>query len=295
MEWVEAQGKSVEVAVAAALAELGLESADEAEIEVLQEPTVGFLGLGGKEAIVKVTRKPQRRRRGRGRGGKGRSKEATAAKEGDGRRDEGRRDDRRNDERRSAKPQSAKAATKKPDGERPEPAPIEEQADVAREFLEGLIASFGLEGEVVTRIEDDILWIDVRGGQTEALVGPKGAVLQAVHELTRTVVQRKTFGAPRMRIDIAGYAERRREALRIYTRRLADRILATGGEVMLEPMNAADRKVVHDTVVEIDGVRSYSEGEEPNRAVVLSLEDGWIPTGATQGDEDGEDRSAEDE
>ena len=71
-----------------------------------------------------------------------------------------------------------------------------------------------------------------------------------------------------MRLDIAGYAERRREALRIYTTKLAERVTAEGGEVMLEPMNAADRKVVHDTVAEIEGVRSFSEGEDPDRAVV---------------------------
>lgn len=294
MEWVEVQGKSVDVAVAAALAELGLESADQAEIEVLQEPTVGFLGLGGKEAIVKVTRKPQKRRRSRGRGGKSRNKDSSGGKGGEERRDEGRRRDtgkpqERQQQKRERPPAKKDERTKEERG-RPEPRPIEEQAEVAKQFLEGLIAAFGLEGEVATRIEDDILWIDVRGGQTEALVGPKGAVLQSVHELTRTVVQRKTFGAPRMRLDIAGYAERRREALRIYTKRLADRILSDGGEVMLEPMNAADRKVVHDTVVEIEGVRSFSEGEEPNRAVVLSLEEGWAP--AVSG-EDGDGSSEE--
>ena len=94
--------------------------------------------------------------------------------------------------------------------------------------------------------------------------------MQAVHEITRTVVQRSTESAPRMRLDIAGYTERRREALRIYTTKLAERVLNDGGEVMLEPMNAADRKVVHDTVAEIDGVRSFSEGEDPERAVVIA-------------------------
>jgi len=80
-----------------------------------------------------------------------------------------------------------------------------------------------------------------------------------------------------MRLDVSHYAERRREALRIYTQRLAERLLASGGEIMLEPMNAADRKVVHDTVVEIPGVRSFSEGEDPDRAVVLALEEGYGP------------------
>jgi spoIIIJ-associated protein len=136
-----------------------------------------------------------------------------------------------------------------------------------------LLEAFGLEGTVETRIEDDVLYIEVEGSQTEALVGPKGSVMQSVHELTRTVVQRKTYGAPRMRIDIAGYRARRREALKIYTGKLAAQVIEDQDEIMLEPMNAADRKVVHDAVGEIENVRSFSEGDEPRRAVVLAYVD----------------------
>lgn len=150
-------------------------------------------------------------------------------------------------------------------------ASIEEQATVAVEFLEGLVGSFGLDGEVTSRIDDEVLYLDI-DGDTEALVGNRGVILHSVLELTRTVIQRKTFGAPRMRIDIAGYAARRREALQIYAGRLAEKVVADGGEVMLEPMNPADRKVVHDAIGEIDGVRSYSEGEDPNRSVVVAAE-----------------------
>ncbi len=150
-------------------------------------------------------------------------------------------------------------------------ASIEEQATVAVEFLEGLVGAFGLEGEVTSRVEDDVLYLDI-DGDTEALVGSRGVILHSVLELTRTVIQRKTYGAPRMRIDIAGYAARRREALQIYAGRLAEKVLADGGEVMLEPMNPADRKVVHDAISDISGVRSYSEGEDPNRSVVVAPE-----------------------
>ena len=159
--------------------------------------------------------------------------------------------------------------TSEPRKDKPESS-IEDQAKVAEEFLTGLIASFGLDGEVQTRIEDEVLYLDVVGEQTEALVGPKGATMYSVLELTRTTVQRRTFGAPRMRIDIAGYGARRREALTIYTGKLVEQLLENGGEVMLEPMNAADRKVVHDTAGAIEGVRTYSEGDEPRRAVVIA-------------------------
>lgn len=271
-QWVEAEGATVDVAVAAALAELELSSPDQANVEVLQEPKAGFLGMGAKPAIVKVTRRPKPRRQRRRRGRKGGS-EAKNAKSGAPK--------PRKPAEKSKSPEKGQAKDRKAPGkqeearvqQKPESAPIEEQAKVAKEFLEGLLEAFGLDGRVVTRIEDDVLYLDVAGEQTEALVGPKGSVMQSVLELTRTTVQRKTFGAPRMRIDIAGYAARRREALQIYTGNLAKKVLEEGGEVMLEPMNAADRKAVHDAAAEIDGVRTYSEGEEPNRAVVIAAEE----------------------
>lgn len=146
----------------------------------------------------------------------------------------------------------------------------EEQAEVISEFLGGLLDAFGLEGRVETEVDDDTVYARLVGDQTEALVGPKGAIMQAIHELTRTVVQRKTHEGVRLRLDIAGYAERRREALQIYAGRLAQQVLDDGQERMLEPMNPADRKVIHDAVQALDGVTSYSEGEEPQRSVVIS-------------------------
>lgn len=288
MEWVEATGTSVDVAVEAAIGELGLETADQAQVEVIQHPKAGFLGVGSRPAIVKVSRKPRKRNR-RGRRGKSGSGNARAAKSPNGRSDGGNtKKDKTKKEQpsRSSKRQKPPAKSKKngsakehpamdnngaaePKKDKPESS-IEDQAKVAEEFLTGLIASFGLDGEVQTRIEDDVLYLDVVGEQTEALVGPKGSTMYAVLELTRTTVQRRTFGAPRMRIDIAGYGARRREALTIYTGKLAEQLLENGGEIMLEPMNAADRKVVHDAAAAIDGVRTYSEGDEPRRAVVIA-------------------------
>ena len=291
MEWVEAVGKTVDDAVEEAMSALGEESRDAVSIEVVEEPKKGFLGIGGQEARVRVTMKPKkRRRRGRGGGrarGDKRDKQQGGAKAQSG----GKSQKPKDGERRQPKPkqQNGKGDSKdqrkkqrppKPGGAeakkvavdtKPDEKPdIEEQAQVAKEFAEGLLDAFGLEGDVITRVEDDILFVDINGEQTEALVGRKGVVVQAVHELTRTVIQRKTFGAPRMRLDIAGYAARRREALKIYAGRLAETVKEDGREAMLEAMNAADRKVVHDAIAEIDGVRSYSEGEEPNRSVVVA-------------------------
>ena len=293
-EWVEVRGPSVEKAVEAALAELGLSSPDEADVEVMQEPQRGFLGLGGQDALVRVKRKERSTRDGSGRsrrtrGGSGSRPSGGKPVEAAPRREAaaksaGRELQGRNSTGRTSSRPAPTAATRP--AERPKPkerpvredddreeTPVADQSADIRRFLEGLLSAFGLEGEVKERIEDGVIYIDVVGEQTEALVGPKGMIIQAVLELCRTIVQRKTMDGAKIRLDIAGYSERRREALRIYTNRLAEKIKAEGGEVMLEPMNAADRKVVHDTVAEIDGVRSFSEGEEPRRSVVIAAEE----------------------
>jgi spoIIIJ-associated protein len=291
MEWVEVQGKTIELAVEVAMGELGVASRDDVDVEIIQEPKPGFLGVGGKEAIVKVTKATSQRRRrrgGRGRSGNGRgeatgqssasSSSKTGADRGSSRAPKGPSKNEpsrgpRNQQREEKKVPNHDDRRQRPaEDPRPEQRPIEEQAEVAASFIQGLLTSFGLDGTVSTRVEDDVLYLDVQGEQTEALVGPKGSVMQSVLELTRTVVQRKTYGAPRMRIDIAGYGERRREALRIYATKLSAQVIEDKGEVMLEPMNAADRKVLHDAIAEIDGVRSYSEGEEPRRSVVIAYD-----------------------
>ncbi|MDJ0953245.1 MAG: RNA-binding cell elongation regulator Jag/EloR [Acidimicrobiia bacterium] len=287
MEWVEAVGKTVDEAVDAAMSALGETSKDAVNIEVVDEGKKGLLGLGGREAKVKVTVKPKKKRRRRTKGrkpqngqsksGDGKSRKAKGGKpNGSQQRRKGPKDSRDRGPK-EKKPTAANGSVEKKkvvvDKKPEDKADIEEQAQVAREFAEGLLEAFGLDGVVETRVEDDILYVDINGEQTEALVGRKGAVVQAVHELTRTVIQRKTFGAPRMRLDIAGYAARRREALKIYAGRLAETVIEDGREAMLEPMNAADRKVVHDAIAEIDGVRSFSEGEEPNRSVVVAPAD----------------------
>jgi spoIIIJ-associated protein len=176
--------------------------------------------------------------------------------------------------------------------DRPEMS-IEEQARIAAEFLEGLVDAFGLEGTVTTKIDDDVIVADVDGEQTEALVGVRGSVRSAIHELTRTVMQRYAHDTARLRLDIAGYAERRRQALTIYAERLIDQLLGEGGEIMLEPMSPADRKVIHDAAAAREGVSSYSEGESPRRYVVLTAAAPVVPAGDEGDDEDDEDEMEE--
>lgn len=296
MEWVEVRGRTVEEAVSLGLQELGLDSPEAAEIEVLQQPQRGFLGIGGQDALVRIKPLPKRRRHHRrSRGGDaesaaatprsraqqpaggGRGRERPRSPERRGRGDQGRaggRTTRRSPEERRERVGLPREGSTPVGAEGAESEPVavavEDQAEIVRGFLVGLLEAFGLEGEVNTRVDGDIVYSDVSGDQTEALIGPKGAILEAVLELCRTMVHRQSQAGARLRLDIGGYGERRREALRIYAARLAAKVLQEGGEVMLEPMNAADRKVVHDAVAEMEGVRSFSEGEDPGRSVVIA-------------------------
>ena len=150
---------------------------------------------------------------------------------------------------------------------------IDEQTDVVATFLEGLAAQFGIEGAQAAseRVDDDTVEIRLNGGDLGLLIGPKGQTLYLIQELARTAVQRRGGGTQegRIRIDIAGYRQRRSEALARFTEQVAADVLSSGAPKALEPMNPADRKVVHDTANGIDGVRTLSEGEEPRRRVVL--------------------------
>ena len=161
---------------------------------------------------------------------------------------------------------------------------LQEQGESAREFIEGLIEELGLEATVSAReVDSETVEVVVDGQELGVLVGRGGATLGALQELARTVVQSRTVGpTERILVDVAGYRAKRAEALQRFTKQVADEVLASGTEQAMEPMLAPDRKVVHDTVGDIEGVETRSEGEEPRRYVVLSPR----PTGAASSDGD---------
>ncbi len=155
-------------------------------------------------------------------------------------------------------------------------ATVEEQAEIIAEFVGGLVEAYGLVGEVThEQIDDETIELQVDGDDLGLLIGPKGQTLAAIQELSRTVVQRRASGTHhgRVRLDVSGYRQRRREALARFAVQVADDVKSSGVQKALEPMNAADRKVVHDTINEIDGVRTMSEGEDQRRRVVILPED----------------------
>ncbi|MGH9110232.1 MAG: RNA-binding cell elongation regulator Jag/EloR [Acidimicrobiales bacterium] len=148
---------------------------------------------------------------------------------------------------------------------------LQEQAEVAREFLEGLIEQYGMAATIEVReLDEETVELAASGDGLGMLVGPKGAALAALQDVTRAVVQRQfPTRTDRILVDVAGYRERRVSALRRFSQQIASEVVATGEQRALEAMSPADRKVVHDTVVEIDGASSRSEGEDPSRYVVI--------------------------
>jgi spoIIIJ-associated protein len=254
MEWVETTGDTLEAAKEAALDQLGV-AEDEAEFEVIEEPKQGLFGRTRGEARVRARVKPSTPR------GKT-ERRPRRDKEKGGERREPRQ---RNDRQRSERPER-------------EPRPPREKVDVdpavvgqaASEFLSGLVAAFGTKGDVTVHREDGEIEVRVDGTELGLMVGPGGATLLAIQDLTRVASQRRLGDQDsRLRIDIAGYRERRREALSRFATKVADEVKETGSARMLEPMSSADRKIVHDTLVEYEGVTTRSEGEDPRRRVVV--------------------------
>ncbi|GAC1534581.1 MAG: hypothetical protein NVS3B12_15560 [Acidimicrobiales bacterium] len=146
-----------------------------------------------------------------------------------------------------------------------------DQGRIAEEFVIGLLQKFNAPAKTSHAVvDDDTVEIQVTGEELGLLIGPKGQTLQAVQELARTVVQRKSVARTgRIHVDIAGYRSKRREALARFTVQVAQDVVTTGLQRVLEPMSAPDRKVVHDTANDITGVRTVSEGEDPRRRVVI--------------------------
>jgi spoIIIJ-associated protein len=147
----------------------------------------------------------------------------------------------------------------------------DDQVTAVRGFLDGLLDAFGVDAELTVKLsEDDAIEAAIDGEDVGLLLGPRGTTLDALQELARRALQQHSEDSMRLRVDVGGYRERRREALAKFATKVAAQVVETGEAASLEPMNASDRKVVHDTVNDIDGVQTSSEGEEPRRRVVIS-------------------------
>jgi spoIIIJ-associated protein len=287
MEWVETTAKTIEAAQEAALDQLGV-GADEAEFEVIEEPRPGLFGRVRGEARLRArvrptSVRPKQERRRKGRSDKSSSGTTAAASAGDS-----------SDstptpatEEQAATPatrrtsttkQKTKQQTKQQNEERPmsnddrpeSTVTPDEVGAAAVAFMEGLTDAFGLDGAAELQVDGLELELNVTGSELGLLVGPGGRTLNAVQDLARVAAQRRLGDhETRLRIDVAGYRERREAALASFARDVAEQVRASGAARSLEAMSSSDRKVVHDVLNDEDGVSSRSVGEDPDRRIIV--------------------------
>ena len=215
MEEIEKSAASVEEAIEAALAELGV-SEQEAQIEIVQEDRSGFLGLKAQAAVVRVR-------------------------------------------------------TRVPAGEsRTEPS---EQQELAATFIEGLLGALAMDADVEVNEVEGVSYVDVwsseEGEDLGILIGRRGHTLDSLQELMRNFVQQRSGDRCLVLLDVEDYRKRQRSRIVRQARDVAGKVKRTGRPEALEPMGSFERKLVHDTVAEIGGLESVSEGEEPQRRVVI--------------------------
>jgi spoIIIJ-associated protein len=295
MEWVEFTARTVDEAKDMALDRLGV-AADDAEFEILGEPKPGLFGRLRGEARVrarvrpaqarqKVDRRDRRPRKTEGgetapktakpkpqagspkSGPKPVSKAApkppTAQANGESRDNDSRdRDGRENGEVTPISKEQQEVNAK-------------QVGDEARKFIDELVAAFAFTGTTELIEDGDDLEIRVHGENLGLLVGPRGTTLQAVQDLARVASQRRLGDHDtRLRVDIGGYRQRRKEALDRFALQMADEVKQSGVARVLEPMSSADRKIVHDALSEVEGIGTRSEGDDPYRRVVITPANG---------------------
>jgi spoIIIJ-associated protein len=151
----------------------------------------------------------------------------------------------------------------------PDLALLEREGDIAADYLEALLDIADLDGDIDIDVEGSRAAVSIVGADLSKLVGDDGSTLEALQELTRLAVTRETGARTRLMLDIGGHRARRREELAALGRRTAEQVASSGEPARLAPMTPFERKVVHDAVAEVEGVRSESEGEEPQRRVVV--------------------------
>jgi len=282
MEWVETTAKSVEEAKNAALDALGV-AEDDAEFEILEEPTQGLFGRTRGEARVRARVRPTQARPKTERRTRRTAKpdgDKTTRSDGDKPAGEDRPERsgapraRSNDRPRQSASEGNRRPPREPrrDDDRPPSEPVDPAivGEQAVKFLTGVVNAFGLTGAVSMQREGEELEAQINGDDLGLLVGPRGNTLLALQDLTRVVAQRRLGDhETRLRVDVAGYRERRRDALTRFAVKVAAEVVESGQPRVLEPMASADRKVVHDALAEQVGVVTRSRGDDPYRQIVV--------------------------
>ena len=267
MEWVETTGRTVDEALEGAFDQLGV-APEEVEYEVLEEPKPGLFGKVRVEARVRARIRPVIQRSTAPKRVAVKKVEEVIAPSVE-----------------TAEPPAGSTPPKSP--RKPRKAAVEAPTatadvpplsddlvavvDVAKSFLAGLMEVLSLSVTFeVAPIDERTVQVGIHGQQLGFLVGQGAKTLEALQELTRTAVHQALGDrGTRLMLDVAGYRAKRRQALEQFTLRVGGEVKEAQRELELEPMSAVDRKVIHDTVNSIDGLRSTSRGEDPSRFVVL--------------------------
>ena len=231
----------MEEAVEAALDELGIER-DQARIDVIQEPKAGVLGVGGREAIVRVS-----------------EPDNDAEQEGEAEHE--------------ADVEAADVEVPVRGGVRAAGLEdLEEQADAVADFIDELLAKMDIDAIAEPHPRGTHMYVDIVDGPEDdmaLLIGRHGQTLEAIQELARMAVGRHLDQRIRVIVDVEDYRKRREAQLEERAREGAERVATEGGEEELEPMNPYERKLVHDAVAEVPDVETSSRGVEPSRFVVI--------------------------
>lgn len=247
MRVVEKVGRTIDEAIQEALKQLGATRQD-VDIEVLEEGSKGLFGLlGARRARVRVELKPG-------------VEPASLVVE----------DEPVDDASVETDPVPAPAAAPRllsPEDK----AVVEKKLSTAEEFLTGVLERMGVDAALETRMdEDDIFVINIAGDDLGLVIGRRGQTLDALQFLVNQVANKAGGVWVRIVLDAQGYRERRADALASLARRMANKARRERRRVTLEPMNALERRIVHLTLADEAGVETYSEGEDPQRRVVIA-------------------------
>ena len=278
MEWVEVRGEDVAAAEELALDQLGV-AREDAEFEVVTAPENRWLGLRKTEARVRARVKPvgpqpkTNNRRQEKKRKKPQNKEKTQTKKttNNAPKSPKKQGEKENNRKKINKNNTNQKKEKAGKMEEREPMPQAEQEEAVVEFLEGIIAGFGLDATSKTHLEEERIIGSINGDDVGLLIGPKAGTLLALQDLARTTVQRHASGRQtnRLSVDVGGYRERRKASLIEFTQRQIEDVNESGEALSLEPMGSADRKIIHDAVAENETVTSSSQGDEPRRYVII--------------------------
>ncbi len=279
MNHVEATGKTIEDAVRSGLVQLGL-TRDEVTVEVLAEPKSGFLGIGSKPAVVRVTAKEE-------------AEHVLQRQQEDVRKaEEAEKQTAATETKAVAEPQSASEPAADPaEPETASPAddgedsvtdsPAEESADSvedftaeeaaakAREFLQEVLKNMGMQVMIEKMIKLDKIILHLHGKNLGILIGKHGQTLDALQYLTNLTTNQGKETRHFIMLDVENYRHRREETLKQLALRLSGRVKKKGDKVVLEPMNGYERKIIHVALQDAEHVRTESEGQDPYRHVVI--------------------------